>query len=341
MISTRMKPDVLSRWCRMLRVSHDGGIGLADTFRQQGRRGPGEVRPLSAAVGDDLAAGQSLEDALKPHGGQLPKLFVKLAVVGERSGHLPEVFRELERYYDLEWQLVRQFRQQIAWPVFQLVAAVFVIAGLIAILGWITPAGGKPLDPLGLGLTGTAGALTFLFIVASVAVLAWLTYRFLRDRVVVMAAAERQLLQLPWIGPALEAVWLARFCLALRLTAGAGLPLKSAARDSLEATGSAAFAKSGNDVVAVIKQGDALPEALTAARLFPSEFVDVVANADETGQVPEVMARQAEHYFDEARRRMTALTAAAGWAVYLGVAIIIIAAIFRIYTTAILSAYNI
>lgn len=43
------------------------------------------------------------------------------------------------------------------------------------------------------------------------------------------------------------------------------------------------------------------------------------------------MERQAEHYHEEAGRRMATLTAVLGYAIWLLVAVIIIIAIFRLY----------
>ena len=51
------------------------------------------------------------------------------------------------------------------------------------------------------------------------------------------------------------------------------------------------------------------------------------------GRLPQVMNQQAEHYQEEASRRMTILTFAATWLVWLGVAGLIIFMIFRIALT--------
>jgi len=65
--------------------------------------------------------------------------------------------------------------------------------------------------------------------------------------------------------------------------------------------------------------------------VFPQDFLDIVANAEEGGRVPEVMQHQAEFYAEEASRRMTTLAKVAGFLVWLFVAVILIWCIFRIY----------
>src|SRR4051812_40902006 len=96
-------------FCRTARHGLGAGLSLVDIFRQQSLRGPMPMRPLLQRVRGRLEHGDSLEDALQPERGLLPSLFFDLASVGEHTGRLPEVFQELERYYDLQLSLRRQF----------------------------------------------------------------------------------------------------------------------------------------------------------------------------------------------------------------------------------------
>src|SRR5207248_3783557 len=131
-----------------------------DVFRQQAKRGPTAIRSVAESIAKDLEQGHDLERALKRHKTAFPPLFLALASVGEESGNMPEAFAELEKYFRLQQQLRRQFWGQITWPLVQFVLGVFVVAGMIFVLGLF----GSPFDPLGLGLTGTGGAVWFLVI---------------------------------------------------------------------------------------------------------------------------------------------------------------------------------
>src|SRR5204862_8182030 len=174
-----------------------------------------------------------LERALKKHKTAFPPLFLSLASVGEQSGNMPEIFAELEKYFRLQQQLRRQFWGQISWPLIQFVIGVFVLAGMIFVLGLFN----SSYDPLGLGLTGTSGAVGFLVIIwGSVGLLIGL-YFFLTRTMRHKAKVDAWLLRLPAVGPCLQALALQRFCLALRLTTETGMPIAQAMRLSLRATG--------------------------------------------------------------------------------------------------------
>jgi type IV pilus assembly protein PilC len=319
--------------CRAMRHNLDAGLTLRDVFRQQSKRGSPAVRPIAERICTAVESGESLEDALKSERSHFPPLFLSLASVGENTGNLPEIFGELERYFILQQRLWRNFMGQIAWPVLQLFAAIFVIAGMILVLGLVAPSGTKPFDPLGLGLSGPSGAMTFLMIafgtIGGLLALYYLATQVLKQQ----ALVDGILLRVPVLGPTLRALAMMRFCLALRLTLETGMSVASALRLCMRATGNGAFVGQTSTVVEAVKAGEDLTTSLTHTGLFPEEFLHILSVAEEGGRVTEVMRNQADYYQELAARRMTILTMAAGACVWVTVAILIIIVIFRIALT--------
>jgi type IV pilus assembly protein PilC len=333
LFSQQLPLSSLIELCRALRHYLGAGLTLRDVFEQQSRRGTLAVRPVAARIAAGLRTGGDLEAALKGERGAFPPLFVSLASVGEQTGMLPEVCGELEKYFSMQLKLRRQFLGQIAWPMFQLVAAILVISGLIWILGFIAQANpeSKGFDPIGLG-TGAAPALGFFF--GSFLVLgAAVALYFVARRVLREGAVDGFLLRLPVAGPCLRALALTRFCLALRLTLESGMSIVKALRLSLQATGNSAFAAAAETAQNAVRSGEELTAALGRTGLFPYEFQHVIAVGEESGRLTEVLGQQSEQYEEESARRLTVLAHVAGWGVWLIVAILIIIAIFRIFMT--------
>src|SRR5262249_37350998 len=154
MFFSRLSLGNLIELCRVLRHYLQSGLSLVEAFRKQAKSGASGVRPVAGRILARLEKGDALEEALKAEKNVFPPLFVTLAVVGEKTGNLPEVIAELEKYYLFRKKLWNQFIGMIAWPVLQFNAAIFVLAGLIFMMGFVAEmtGGGKPLDPLGLGL---------------------------------------------------------------------------------------------------------------------------------------------------------------------------------------------
>ncbi len=59
-----------------------------------------------------------MSQALTRESAYFPPLLVQLAKVGVETGHLPEVLRELERYYRFQVTLRQRLIQQITWRSF-------------------------------------------------------------------------------------------------------------------------------------------------------------------------------------------------------------------------------
>jgi type IV pilus assembly protein PilC len=327
-LTTRLPLSSLIELCRVMRHNLSAGLTLRHVFNQQASRGPVGVRPIATRVSQQLQEGESLQDALEHEKAHFPPLFTSLVTVGEQSGSLPEVFEELERYFALQLRLKRQFIQQITWPVMQFVMAPFVIAGMIFILGMF----GSNFDPLGFGLTGTSGALTFLLgwfgAVGALIVAYFVLTRSLRQQVVV----DEFLLRTPVIGSCLRAMAMTRFCMALRLTMETGMSINKAMKLTLRATANSAFEARVDQVSDAVKGGEDLTAALRQTGLFSRDFLDILENAEEGGRVVEVMEHQAKYYEEESTRRMAILTQVASKGVYLLIACILIFLIFRIFS---------
>jgi type II secretory pathway component PulF len=333
MFSSHLSLSALIELCRVLRHYLGAGLSLPEVFRQQAKRGPAAVRPVAGRIAAVLESGGSLESAMKREADRFPPLMLSLASVGERTGMLPEVFSELERYFLRQLQLRRAFFARTAWPMVQFVLAVLIIAGLIFIFGQLTPTTptGQRYDPVGLGLFGASGAAIFVGVVfgsiAAVFALYGLASRVFGAR----AAVHRFLLNVPALGPCLEALALGRFCLALRLTTESGMSIAKALRLSLRATGNSAFAAATDVVEDSVEVGDDLTLALGRTGLFPEDILRIISVAEESGTLSEVMRHQGDHYAEEASRRLAVLTSVASYGLWGLIALFIIVMIFRLY----------
>ncbi len=333
MFSSRLPLKSLIELCRVLRHYLGAGLTLPDVFRQQERNGPAVVRAVAGRVAVRIEQGKALEDALKPDAALFPPLFLSLTNVGERTGMLPEIFSELERYFRRQKQMRDRFIAASAWPIIQFVLAVLIVSFVICVLGLISnnPDGSPNFDPLGLGLAGPSGALIFMCTifgtVGGLILLYILSARWFGGR----ASIDRFLLGVPALGPCLQALALGRFCLALRLTTESGMSIHKALRLSLTATSNSAFVAASPIAEKSVKDGDDLTLALSKMRLLPTEFEHIIEVAEESGQLSEVLRHQADHYYEEATRRMSVLTAIASTLTWMMVAGFIIVIVFRFF----------
>jgi type IV pilus assembly protein PilC len=335
MILTRLIPlGSLIELCRAMRNYLSAGVMLRDAFRQQARLGAGGVRPLASRIANELDQGHNLQYALQREARAFPPMFVSLVGVGEETGNLPEVFGELERYFVRQQQLRRRFIASIAWPLVQFFLAVLLVAFVIWIIGMLpvaTDFNGKRWDPMGLGLFGTSGALIFLAWVGGI-LLGFYGLYLLVTRVLGRGAmVSALLLKVPVLGGCMRALALARFCLALRLTLESAMPIRQALALSLRATGNPAFVAQTATVQTAVRKGDELSMALERAGLFPSDFLHILSVAESSGRFDDVLEHQADHYHDEAGRRLVLLSIAGSVLVWLLVGALIVTFVIRFF----------
>lgn len=322
----------LVAWCRTLHHSLSAGLDPVRIFRSQAKSGPRALRSVAAEVAKRLNKGDSLEDAFEPHRNRFPPLFLELVAVGEQTGRLEDTFRELEQYYESMLSVQRNFRAQMMYPAIQFVAAIFIIAGLIFLLGILAQSGkAVTTDPLGIGLTGTSGAITFLVVTFGLAGSILLLLKVGANTVKWRDRLESFLLVLPAWGPAVLSFALQRFCVALRMCIEAGLRAEKTIVYCFRATSNAAFTSRTDRALSQVKQGRELTEALLASGApFPDEFREAVLVGEETGNLSEVMERLADRYREESERRLRSAAQYTSWAIYGLVALMIIIAIFKI-----------
>ncbi len=330
--SSKCPLPALVAWCRTLYHSLRAGLDPVRIFRQQAKSGPRALRTVAADVAEKLSDGESLEDAFSVHRDRFPPLFLELVAVGEQTGRLEDTFHELEKYYESSLTVQRNFRSQMMYPAIQFVAAVLIISGLIFILGILGESGkAVTTDPLGLGLVGTAGAITFLVVAFGLIGGVLVGMKLASNNVKSRAKLEGMLLRVPVWGPAFLTFALQRFSVALRMCTEAGLRVNKTLRYCFRATSNSAFTTREDRAVEVIKKGREIHEALVASGApFPDEFLESVMVGEESGNISEVMERLAERYREEAERRLRSAAQMTSYAIYAMVAIMIIVAIFKI-----------
>lgn len=352
----------LIEFTRSIRFFLTSGMTLHDAMETLGEKGTRPVRGVARSLAKELGAGWSFEAALEKHESSFPPLFASLATVGEETGKLPEVMKDLERYYEMQQKQQRRLWGEALKPIIQFVIAVLVIAGLIYVLGQLPQPPAKitretvkteggadqlkvsskaaPYDVTGLGLVGEQGAILFLVYIFGAILGAFLLFRLLRMILGKRPILERILLVLPVVGSCARALALARFSFAMTLMLESSMSILKTIRLAFSATDNAAYAAVGPRAETVLKRGNTVVTALESTRLFPSSYLSAAAVGEQSGHLPEVMQHQADYYDELAQRRITTLYTIIGYLVWLGVAVFIAMIVLRLVSVFYLGAID-
>src|SRR5206468_728191 len=103
---------------------------------------------------------------------------------------------------------------------------------------------------------------------------------------------------------------------------------------ALRATANRAYREHEETAAKKVRKGREVCEVLAdcGTKLFPEEFQEAARIGEESGQLAEVMSKQATHYQGESERKLRVLTMFAGVAIYAMIGLMLIVAIFRMYS---------
>ncbi len=326
----RAKIKPLAEFLRRLGMSLEAGIDVRKALASEVERSAPGMRAQVEAISSSVNTGHPLAEAFRATGSYFPSLVRQLVSVGEQTGHLPEVLRQLTEHYDQHIALRRVFLGAIAWPMLQLAMALGVVGLLIWVMGWIEAVNGKPVDVFGFGLVGTRGLIIYFAFLASVGAGLFALYRAIVLGKLWTAPIQRLVLRIPKIGSALRTLAVARFAWTLHLALDAAMDVKPAMALAISSARNIDLIEQRDRMLAVIERGGDIHEALTNTGRFPREFLNAVHTGEESGRLVETLAIVARQQQEEARAAMAIFTRLAGYAVWFCVAAIIITLIFRL-----------
>jgi type II secretory pathway component PulF len=331
LFSPRMSLKQLAGFCQRASTSLMAGIDERTICAREARHAQGRaLRRHLTAVSQMVNQGGTLSEGLEAGGDFFPPLLREMVYVGDQSGHLGEVLKELSHHYQNQITLRRNFLGAITWPAIELSLAVCVIGLLIWILGAINEKNHPVIDPLGWGLIGTDGLIKYAAIVTVIGVSVALVARAVSRGMLWTRPFQRLILGLPKIGSALQSVALARLTWVMSLTMNTTMDLRRSLKLALTSTRNAWYTDRIDTIDAQIAAGNSIYEAFAEAGGFPDDFLNTLHAAEESGKLVESMAHISNEYQDQAKSAMTILAQIAGFAVWIGVAAIIIVLIFRL-----------
>lgn len=330
--ASRVPPPTLAIVSRSLATMLESGIQIRKAIGIASKKAMhAPTKKVLREISDAIQEGSDISQALREHGNFFPTLFIEMVTMAEETGSLPEVLRHLAEHYEANTRMKKELIGSLIWPVFQLVAAIFVIAILILVLGLI--GGDNEISNIVFGLKGPSGAMIWLTGTFGTFAAMFAVWLLIQKAAQAKAIVDPLLLMVPVLGRCMRSFAIARFSWSYYLTQQTGMPVNRSLQGSLKATGNGAFVNQTPFITSAVMEGSSLTDSLVQSRLFPEEFLEMVSVAEESGTVPEALHRLSPHFEEDARRALKILTSAISVGVWLIVAAFIIFFVFKVMLT--------
>ena len=312
-LQARVKTAEMVTFSRQLALLLESGVGIIQGLELlEAQTADKALKTVLIAVVHDLRGGKSLSMALAQHPQAFSKLYCKLVNVGEQTGSLETVLRNLASYAERQTASMSKIKQAMLYPIVVLFLAIAVGSIMLTMLL-------PPLIDMFTKLHGTLplptrillGGMNFLenyglFLLVGIialGVVAFLYNRTPKGRY----NRDRLILKIPLIGRLLHVTELARACRSLSLLFRAGLPLPEVMVLTTQATGNRVIARALSEVEQGMLRGQGLARPMSNNQIFLPLMVEMTRVGEETGNLDDSLIVVAENFEIEADRRTQAL----------------------------------
>jgi type IV pilus assembly protein PilC len=336
-----VKPREIINFSRQLATLVESGIALlpaVELLRQQSRG------PLARVLGEitrSIKDGAPFSAAVAEHPNVFPPIYGRLMEVGERTGSLDTVLRQVALHIEKEQAILKRVRGAMAYPAFIVLLAIVVVSILVTaalppLMGLFDEFNtGLPLPTkILLAVTSFATAYKMHMLVAAAIVVAAVVW-YVRQ-----PTGRRQLdfllAKAPLIGPINVQANVSRFSRTMAMLLRAGIPLSNIMELVLQTTENQIVREELVGVRDELLRGEGLSGPMAKSRLFPTMLSQIVAVGEETGALDTNLETLAEFYANEVDEKVGALTSmiqpAMTLLIGLGVAFIALSIIMPMYS---------
>jgi type II secretory pathway component PulF len=282
------------------------GFGLVQALQRLERAPPSRAfrKPLRLLL-DRLETGETFSEALDAAGSWMPAFDIALVRAGEQSGRLDASFKLLYEYYLNRTQIARRVISELAYPVFLLHFAVFILATPRFFRGGTVT--GYILD--------TFGILIPIYILAVLILYAGQARHGEKWR----ALVEKVTSLIPGVRTTRRELALARLAAALEALINAGFPIYKGWVLAAAASGSPALERTVRSWKPRLDAGQTPAEILQTCRLFPELFVNLYSSGEISGKLDETLRQLRNIYQEEGTRKLHMLAQWIPRLIYIGI----------------------
>lgn len=311
----RIKPAAVIFFCRQLAMLFESGIDIVTALELMRSQETHRVfKRIITEIISDVRSGNRLSAAINKYPDVFPPICHRLITVGERTGGMETVLRQIAEYLEKELNAQKGVKNAMLYPVIVLVVAVIVIGILVV---FVLPAFTNLYKNLSLKLP----AQTRLLLDSVDFLHAYGLHLLIGMGAIIVGAIgysktkkgkyiwDNISLNMPLFGRINRLSELARFCRSLALLFKAGLPLTEIMPLLVEGSNNQVMKESLRKVEKGMFSGQGLSKPMSQDPLFLPMLVQMVRIGEETGGLDANLLALAGSYETESQDKTKAIIA--------------------------------
>lgn len=312
-----IKKKDLTIMTRQLAILLDAGLPLVRALKTLEHQSKNPI--MKKILGETSVAvegGLTFSEALAQNPKSFDKLYLNMIRAGEAAGALESILGRLAAFMEKAIKMAGKIKSAMIYPVMVIIMATAITSALLV---FIVPKfkkiftemlHGEPLPWLTsqvMNLSNTLMSNLWQIIAAIIGVV-------ILFKVTVATKKGKWgwdwiLYNAPLFGPIISKSAISRFGRTLGTLMGAGVPVLQALQIVRDTAGNEVVSSAVQKVHDAVKEGEPMAPPLDQTKIFPSMVISMIEVGEETGKLPEMMAKIADTYDEEVDLAVESLTA--------------------------------
>ncbi len=313
---------------RQLQTLLGAGIPLVSALGTLSAQHGGRFRSVIQQLGDDVAAGISLAEAMERQPAFFDQLCVSIVAVGQNTGSLETALGKLADFKEKAHRLRSRITTALMYPAIVCVigtaVAVFLMTYVVPnLLGTLSQAG-KELPAVTRAVKAASDLLIgwwWLLVAAVLAIMAAGRAALRTDKGHLFA--DRLVLKIPVVGELIRKENVSRMSVVLAALLGSGLQFTEALRITRRTIRNRVFRRALESCEQAVLAGCDIATPLEASGAFSPMVVRMLAVGQEAGEMEQMLARLAESYDLQVATAAARLTAVLEPALIVALAVLV------------------
>ena len=302
-VRSKVKAEEVVVFLRQFAVMINASIAIVDALAAlKAQKFSKAFQKVILGVYNDVLSGKLLSEAFGRHPKVFPHFFVQMVAIGEVSGSLDSVLKNMADYYERDRKIRKKAKSAMIYPMLLLSMIVIVIIFMSVV---ILPQFGAMFDDFGGEIPQITRVIlsiasfireNLMFILIGLVVFILLLVLFFKTKTG-KRCKEWFMLHLPILKTVTKNLITARFTRAFIILLESGMNITDCMENLVRIIDNSVLARKFRFAIDEVKRGKRVAKSIESTGIFPSQLTEMIDVGEKSGNLTEVLEATSE-YFD-------------------------------------------
>ncbi|KHD38251.1 general secretion pathway protein GspF [Clostridium acetobutylicum] len=282
----------------------NAGFNICESLSIMYDKFQGNMRRIIKCIENGVENGNSIYKSVQYCGDSIPYFFKSMLFIGEESGNLSEVFRNLGEYYKDQWKTKEKIKNATTYPA---IVFVFTIIILVFLVSKVIPRFVETLNSLGGKLPKITEFILsvsffikddFIGIIAFILIIYGISKKLLRVKKNRMKLDELKF-RIPFLSEIYKNKIALRFSNTLYILIKSGIDIIKAMHIASKVLENTYAEKCIKDIIENLRNGKDFRESFQKINIFTRQTKNMLIMAEECGNIEEIMRNISDLYREQ------------------------------------------